>query len=131
MIRCIRMWTGPDGNSQFEIGSIGLIEGERDDFISQLVGAKSLSFRETASGGAFEWHEAPAPQYVITLSGILEFETKSGAIFQLYPGDILIAQDTAGSGHKWRLIGDDPWRRAYVIYDENADLGFIPDLPNH
>ncbi len=126
MIRCVRMWTGPDGNSLFEEGTIALTEGERGDFIGKPTGTKTVSFRETASGGSFEWHQDPVPQYVITLSGTLEFETKSGATFTIRPGDILIAQDNSGSGHKWRLIGSDPWRRAYVVYDEGADLGFVP-----
>jgi hypothetical protein len=65
------------------------------------------------------------PRYVITLTGTLEFETKSGATFTIRPGDILLAQDCTGSGHKWRLIGNDPWRRAYVVYEESIDLGFV------
>jgi hypothetical protein len=27
----------------------------------------------------------------------------------------LLAEDVTGSGHPWKLIGNDPWRRAYVI----------------
>ena len=36
------------------------------------------------------------------------------------------ATDDTGSGRKWRLIGDEPWRRAYVVYEEGADLRFRP-----
>jgi quercetin dioxygenase-like cupin family protein len=120
------MWTGADGNSVFEEGTIALGEGERGDFIGKAAAARNISFRETASGGSFEWHQDPVPRYVITLTGTLEFVTQSGATFTIRPGDILIAQDNSGSGHKWRLIGNEPWRRAYVVYEEGADLGFIP-----
>jgi hypothetical protein len=126
MIRCVRMWTSDDGNSVFEEGTIALGEGERGDFIGKPANAKKISFRETASGGSFEWHQDPEPRYVITLAGTPEFETKSGATFTIRPGDILIAQDNSGSGHKWRLIGNDPWRRAYVVFEEGAELGFVP-----
>jgi quercetin dioxygenase-like cupin family protein len=51
---------------------------------------------------------------VITLSGTLEFETRDGERFTLAPGDVLLADDTAGGGHRWRLIDDQPWRRVYV-----------------
>ena len=30
------------------------------------------------------------------------------------PGDILLAEDTTGGGHRWRLTEDQPWWRAYV-----------------
>jgi hypothetical protein len=43
-----------------------------------------------------------------------ELETRSGAKQVVEPGDILLAEDTSGGGHRWRLIGDQPWRRVYV-----------------
>jgi hypothetical protein len=42
--------------------------------------------------------------------GSLEFTNRDGGTFVLRPGDILVAADDAGSGKKWRLIDDDPWR---------------------
>ena len=126
MIRCVRIWTGEDGNSLFEEGSIDLADGMRGDSVGEAVPVLQLSFQETSSGGSYEWHQDPAPRFVITLSGTLEFETKSGATFTIRPGDVLLAQDNSGTGHKWRLIGDDPWRRAYIVYKEGADLCFKP-----
>jgi quercetin dioxygenase-like cupin family protein len=126
MIRCVRMWTGEDGDSLFEEGTIDLSEGVRGDFAGEPVPVVQLSFQETRSGGSYEWHRDPVPRFVITLSGTLEFQTKSGATFTIRPGDVLLAQDNTGSGHKWRLLGDDPWRRAYVVYENGADLHFKP-----
>jgi quercetin dioxygenase-like cupin family protein len=122
----VRIWTGEDGNSLFEEGSIDLAEGMRGDAVGKAVPTVELSFQETLSGGSYEWHQDPVPRFVITLSGTLVFEVKSGATFTIRPGDILLAQDNSGSGHKWRLIGDEPWRRAYVVYEEGADLRFKP-----
>jgi hypothetical protein len=127
MIRCVRMWTGEeDGDSLFEEGWIDLSEGVRGDFAGEPVSADKLYFQETRSGGSYEWHQDPVPRFVITLSGTLEFQTKSGATFTIRPGDILLAQDNSGTGHKWKLIGDDPWRRAYVDYQSGTDLHFKP-----
>lgn len=53
-------------------------------------------------------------QYVITLSGTLEFTTRDGETFVLCPGEVLLATDTTGTGHRWRLIDDQLWRRLYV-----------------
>jgi quercetin dioxygenase-like cupin family protein len=126
MIRCVRMWTGEDGDSLFEEGSIELAGGMRGDSVGQPVQVVELSFQETDAGGAYEWHEDPVPRFVITLSGTLEFETNSGATFTIAPGDVLLAQDNTGTGHRWKLIGEEPWRRAYVVYDSAADLQFKP-----
>src|SRR5512133_1593108 len=99
MIRCVRIWTGDDGNSCFEEGSIDLADGARGDLLSNKAGVTSISFQETKSGGAFAWHDAPTRQFVITLSGTLDFQTRTGEHFMLHPGDILLAEDTAGTGH--------------------------------
>lgn len=129
MIRCIRIWT-ENGDSRYEEGVINMPEGERGDVLSFIVPAVSISFRETRAGGAFAWHDAPARQLVLTLSGTLEFQTQRGAHFVLRPGDILLAEDTAGTGHAWKLIDDEPWRRAYVILASGAKVPFIVDAPN-
>ena len=51
---------------------------------------------------------------MITLSGTLEFETRLGEGLTVAPGDVLLAEDTTGGGHRWRLVDDQPWRRVYV-----------------
>lgn len=126
MIRCVRIWTGPDGNSVFEEGSIALPHGEHGDLLSAVQGAASISFRETRSGGAFAPHDAPVRKLVITLAGTLEFRTAAGATFTIRPGDVLLAEDTTGSGHSWRLNDDQPWRRAYVIVGADVAALLIP-----
>lgn len=123
-MRCVRIWTGEDGNSCFEEGILEMTEGDRGDFVGLPIAVNKLYFRETTSGGSFDWHQDPVPRFVITLSGVLEFEMKSGQTFQLNPGDILLAQDNSGSGHQWRLLNDAPWIRAYVDYDDAANLTF-------
>ena len=125
VIRCVRIWTGQDGNSYFEEGAIELVGGVRGDLMSGKTHTTSVSFQETASGGTFAWHDAPARQFVITLSGTLDFQTRNGEHFMIRPGDILLAEDTTGSGHSWRLVNDEPWRRAYVILAPGVDVPFV------
>ena len=124
MIRCVRIWTGPDDNSLFEEGTINLGYGERGDVLSDKTVATSISFRETEAGGTYAPHDAPTRQFVITLSGTLEFKTGSGQTFIINPGDILLAEDTTGSGHSWRLTDGSPWRRVYVILADNVEVPF-------
>jgi quercetin dioxygenase-like cupin family protein len=124
MIRCVRLWTGDDRNSHFEEGVIELTAGPRSDWLSTKLSVATISFQETASGGAFAWHTAPVRQLVVTLSGTLDFQTRDGEHFLLHPGDILLAEDTVGSGHSWKLTDDSSWRRAYVVLQPNAAVPF-------
>lgn len=128
MIRCIRIWTREDGESRFEEGAIALSQGERGDILGGTTEVVSISFRATQPGGTYAWHPAPTKRFVLTLRGTLDFQTKSGAHFTIRPGDILIAEDTTGSGHSWRLVDDEPRCRAYVILAPGAAaaLPFIP-----
>jgi quercetin dioxygenase-like cupin family protein len=118
VITAYRLYTGPDGNSHVQHGSIGE---------SALVDAQSIEFKETAPHSSFEWHNDPTPQYVITLSGVLEFTTRGGETFTLHPGEILVAEDHTGTGHKWRLVDDAPWKRAYVIFRSGATTHFVEE----
>jgi quercetin dioxygenase-like cupin family protein len=127
MIRCIRIWTGDNDNSLFEEGVIHLDRGPHGDVLSGKLPVTTVSFEETGSGGKLDWHTAPVRQLVVTLSGTLDFETRSGQHFTLRPGDILLAEDTAGGGHSWKLIDDQPWRRAYVVLAPGAAVPFRPD----
>ena len=119
MIRAYHLYTGPDGHSHVVRGSVG---------DNHLVEAQSILFKETPAHSSYDWHNDPIPQYVITLAGVLEFTTVGGETFTLRPGDVLLATDETGSGHKWRLINDEPWRRAYVVFTRGADTQFIPDV---
>ena len=80
---------------------------------SRNAAAESIHFAEFAAGSHLDWHNDPHRRYVITLSGTVEFEIRLGDIF-IGPGDILLAEDETGGGHRWRLLGDQPWRRVYV-----------------
>ena len=40
---------------------------------------------------------------------------------------ISVSVSNTGSGHKWRLIDDQPWRRAYVVLKPGARDLFAPN----
>ena len=127
-MRCIRLWTDSEGISLFEEGSIVLKNGSPVNLLSDKFLTKSISFAETQAGQSLDWHNAPTKQFVITLRGTLDFWNKLDDHFVITPGDILLAEDVTGSGHSWKLIGDDPWRRVYVILETDGDLSFIKNI---
>ncbi|MDG4666844.1 hypothetical protein [Mycobacterium sp. 236(2023)] len=127
MIRCVRLSTGADDDSHVQVGRIDLTPGRNADLVSANMGADHVTIEETQAGGTLAWHPAPVRQLVVTLAGTLVFTTRTGEEFTLRPGDILLAEDTTGSGHQWRLDGADPWRRMYVVLADGVDVPFIAD----
>jgi quercetin dioxygenase-like cupin family protein len=115
MLHAFKLYTGPDNASHVKEGTVA--ENDRSDVVA-------IHFKETPAHSSFDWHNDPEPQYVITLSGTLEFTTRNGETFVVRPGDVLVATDHVGSGHKWRLIDDQPWRRAYVVLKPGARDSF-------
>lgn len=105
---------------------IDLNPGVHGDLLTDKLQVTATSFQETQPGGALSWHTAPVRQLVVTLSGTLDFETRAGQHFEIAPGDILLAEDTAGSGHTWRLVDEQPWRRVYIVLAPNAAVPFKP-----
>jgi quercetin dioxygenase-like cupin family protein len=124
MIRCVHLWTDSSDNSRHEEGFLEFGSGPHGDAATGKLAVKNASFEETASGGSLDWHTAPARQFVVTLSGTLEFLTRGGERFILRPGEILFAEDTAGGGHSWKLIDDQPWRRLYVVLNPDTKVPF-------
>jgi quercetin dioxygenase-like cupin family protein len=115
-IRAFKLYTGPDHASHVLQGTID--EKDRTDVIA-------IHFQETPAHSSGDWHDSPELQYVITLSGTLEFTTRDGETFVVRPGDVLLSEDSVGSGHKWRLTDDQPWRRAYVVLKPAAKDSFV------
>lgn len=116
-MHAFKLYTGKDGASHLSEGSVKL--DHRTDVVA-------IHFEESPPHSSFAWHDAPETQYVITLAGTLEFTTRDGETFVIRPGDVLVATDTIGTGHNWRLIDDAPWRRWYVVLKPGAPDLFAP-----
>jgi quercetin dioxygenase-like cupin family protein len=110
--RLVHLYTGDDGQTHFNDGEVTLDVDEA---------AHTISFAESPPGSSLDWHHAPHHQYVITLSGTLEFETRLGERCTIAPGDVLLAEDTTGGGHRWQLVDDHPWRRVYVTLSVDTE----------
>ena len=118
MVRAYSLYTGDDGQSHVKHGTIEL---------KHVIAAESIEFKEDPPHASMDYHNAPTPQYVLFLAGVLEFGTRSGETFTVRPGEVVIAADHTGGGHTWKLVDDQPWIRAYVIFQPGVDLHFVPD----
>ena len=100
--------------SKVDVWTIGTKEHGHGTVVSNLIPCNSVRLAETEPGGVYDWHPAPRKQMVVTLGGTIEFTFGNGEILVVKPGDVFYAADVEGRGHKWRIIGDNPWRRLYV-----------------
>jgi uncharacterized cupin superfamily protein len=103
-MKMLRLYTGDDGESHFEDVEIDLQAGQFAGRYSDPVRVKTVIFRETDGDYDLDYHTAPRRQFVINLRGSVELETGLGEKRQLGPGDILLAEDTTGRGHRSRAV---------------------------
>ena len=106
-IKVTRIYTGEDGQTHAEELDVPLTSQRGATELSDPVAVTSVQFRRTSPEYFIDWHTAPRRQYVITLAGESEVEFGDGTKVRLYPGHILLAEDTTGQGHISRAIGDE------------------------
>lgn len=112
-----RVYTGDDGESHFEDTEMALEDRGAIGALSALHPATGILFRETGPSYDLDWHPAPRRQYVVNLSGSVELEVGDGTTRRLGPGDILLAEDTTGRGHRSRAVDDTPRRCLFITLD--------------
>ena len=116
-MKITRLYTGSDGESHFEEIEIPLEDSGDIGVMSQLQGATGIIFRETGPSYNYDWHTVPRRQYVITLSGAVDIEVGDGTVKRFGPGDILLAEDTTGKGHRSRAVNAQPRKSIFVTLD--------------
>ncbi len=108
-MRITRVYSGDDGESHFGEVEIPLEDLGAIGAMSKLVPGSGAVFRTTDGDYDLDWHPAPRRQFVVMLSGGgVELEVGSGETRRLFSGDVLLAEDTTGHGHKSRAIDAEP-----------------------
>jgi quercetin dioxygenase-like cupin family protein len=99
----LRVYTGSDGKSQVEEISI-----ESHPQLKDVQQVETIAFRTMDSGTEMDYHNAPRRQFVITLAGEMEIGLEDGSWHKLGAGDVLLAEDLTGKGHKLRVTSPGP-----------------------
>lgn len=75
--------------------------------VSALQQASACAFLSVPSGYFGDWHPSPKRQWLVFISGRMEFETSDGARFLGRPGSVVLLEDTVGPGHRsWVPAGE-------------------------
>lgn len=113
----VRIYTGSDNQSHFEDVRIPLKSTGKVGFLSELMKATGIVFRETGGDYNYEFHTAPRRQYVVNLEGEVEIEVGDGTKRILRSGDVLLAEDTTGQGHISRAVAGKPRKSLFITLD--------------
>lgn len=119
-----RIFTDENGNSQIEDIEIKLKDAGEIGKLSEHFPVKDIIFRETDENYDFDFHNAPQRQFIILLDGIIEIETSLGIKKEFRSGEILLAEDTTGKGHKTKSVDKKLRRSIFVtLGDESVKVG--------
>jgi quercetin dioxygenase-like cupin family protein len=67
--------------------------------------AEEIGFLHLPAGYSSDWHPAPAKQFVMVLTGIMEVEAGDGEKRTFTPGSVLLVTDVEGKGHRTNVLG--------------------------
>ncbi len=113
-----RLFTGADGHSHFEDVTVDLFDQGAIGRISAGIAVDRFLFRENDPGYDYDFHHAPTRQFIILLDGEIEIETQLGEKRIFCGGDILLVEDTSGSGHRTRHLKPELRRSIFVTLAE-------------
>ena len=76
--------------------------------VSPLQTASACAFLSAPAGYFGDWHPSPRRQWLLFISGQIEFEVSDGERFLGVPGSIVLLEDTTGTGHRSTVHGQEP-----------------------
>ena len=109
-MKYIRLYSDENGESHFEdleaqFRSVDFAPPAPPLDISEFGSAEECFNLKGPSDWVGGWHPAPFRQLHFYLSGEVEAETSDGEIRRIGAGDIALVEDTAGKGHRSRVVG--------------------------
>lgn len=116
--RIVCIYTGSDGQSHFVEAPPRLHVNREDRRWTGLLGATGWMYAESKAGPFSDWHTSAPGGFSVMLEGCMEMEVGGGERQSFGPGDILIACDVTGQGHRTRMTQDS--RGITVTFAEDA-----------
>lgn len=117
MFKVTKILADENGGSRFENVKIPLKESGEIGFLSALIPAKGIIFREVLPSYDFDYHNAPHRQYIVLLDGEIEIETSLGEKRSFGAGEILLMEDTEGKGHKTQNLKKQKRKSIFIRLD--------------
>jgi hypothetical protein len=123
----LRLYNDQNGESHFEEVEFPLHELESQSsppvLATPFQEATHHGMRIVPPGWERDWAPAARRMIAVYLSGEGEIEASDGDVRRLFPGMVLLAEDTTGRGHRVKLIGDEPAKVVHIVLPEEPSMG--------
>ena len=137
------VWTDGDGISRQSRGVVdhflmnAISSGASAQWIGERThGAMTMLFTVLPPGWQGDWHENPAPQWIVPLSGRWGVETMDGQRVEMGPGEVSFGADQhtreqdGRRGHRSWTVGDEPAVLMLVQFADDVAQPPIPAAPS-
>ncbi|CAM9591798.1 unnamed protein product [Hapterophycus canaliculatus] len=112
-----------EGNSYFceKKVALGAGSGSGIGALSELIPSAGLwvKFRETPGDYDFDFHCAPARQFVVSLDAAVDIEVTDGTRRIFPAGTVMLAEDTWGKGHRSRAVDGKSRKSLFVVLPDD------------
>ena len=111
-IEYLRIFADEEGCSHFDIKTIEL---EAKDYAPPAPSLNTSNprtadysvFLELPAGWYGVWHPTPVRQWLILMTGMLEFEAGDGEKVTRQAGDVVMLDDLTGKGHQTKVLSEE------------------------
>lgn len=117
LICCI--YSGRDGQSHFSDEALALTADTTGRMSTGLQRAVGWMYAESPQERFVDWHTSGPGGVSVILDGSMDVEIGNGETRRLVAGDVLIALDTSGQGHRSRMAANT--RGLSLMFDQPAD----------
>ncbi len=114
MFTYTRVFTNGAGDSQFEDIPVSLDGKGEIGSLSEAYPVQHLVFRTTEESYDYDFHVAPARQFIVLLDGEIEITISTGEKRTFGGGDIVLVEDTTGKGHKTRQLSSGTRKSLFI-----------------
>lgn len=109
-MKCTRVYADESGETHFErqgleFESVDFAPPAPPLFTTDLGPAEGCFLLKGPARWYGDWHPAPFRQLHFYLAGVLDVEASDGKTMRVGAGDIVLVEDTAGKGHRSRVVG--------------------------
>lgn len=119
MTRICCLYTGDDGHSHFSDQPLALGADAAGRLSTGLQRAAGWMYAEATQERHLDWHTAGPGGVTVMLGGWMEIEIGSGERRRFEAGDVLVALDTTGQGHRSSMGAQT--RALSLMFDQPAE----------